>query len=196
MNDLSILSIIMQLSDSKNPILAHGRRVARLACVFAQVMGCSGDVSKIIHHASVVHDIGKISLPAEVINKAGPLDDKELTLVRKHAEIGHDLLQAIRYNPDVARVVLQHHERLDGSGYPFGLRGQDIVPEAKIVALADVVESMLSPQVYRPALSMDETIRQIKQNSGLLYDPKAVAAALTVIEDRDFNSGHLFRQEI
>lgn len=183
MEDLDLSCFITRLSDKKEPIFIHGKRVAKLACAIANIMGYPGEEIRIVHHAAVVHDIGKLRLPAEIINKPDVLNNDELVIIRKHPELGYSLLsQIIKTEPIIAQVALQHHERLNGSGYPFGLRGDDIIPIAKIVAVADVVDAMVYPQVYRSALIMDEALQEIKQSSGLLYDSEVVAASLVVIE--------------
>jgi HD-GYP domain-containing protein (c-di-GMP phosphodiesterase class II) len=136
----------------------------------------------------VVHDIGKLGLPVEIINKPNTLNDDELVIIRRHPELGYSLLmQMMRVKSVIAKVALQHHERLDGSGYPFGLSGDGIVPIAKIIAIADVVDTIVSPQVYKPALGLHEAVQEIKHNSGLLYDPEVVTASLGVIEKNNFS---------
>lgn len=187
MDSLSLMSIFRRLSDKDEPAFIHGRCVARLACAIAKAMNYSNEENKIIYHAAVIHDIGKILLPAEIINKPDSLDYDELALVKKHPKLGYSLLQVLEYEPIATRVALQHHERLDGSGYPVGLRGKHIIPAARIIAVADVIEAMLSPQVYRPALTLYEALQEIKQNGGLLYDPEVVAVTLAIIGKNGFN---------
>ena len=182
MEDLDLSCFITRLSDKKEPIFIHGKRVAKLACAIANIMGYPDEEIRIIHHAAVVHDIGKLGLPVEIINKPKALDNDELIIIRKHPELGYSLLtQIMRVKSVIAKVALQHHERLNGSGYPFGLRGDDIIHIARIIAVADVVDTMASPQVYRPALNMNEAVQEIKRNSGLLYDPEIVTSTLIVI---------------
>ncbi|MDD2927710.1 MAG: HD domain-containing protein [Candidatus Omnitrophica bacterium] len=181
-------SLIARLSDKDEPVFTHGKRVARFACAVARIMKYPGVEVKIIHNASVVHDIGKLGLPAEIINKPGVLSEEEIVVIRKHPGLGYSLLtQIIRSESIIAQVALQHHERLNGSGYPFGLRGDEIIPIARIITVADVVDTMVSPQVYRPALTMDEAAGEIKQNSGLLYDSRVVAASLLFIGKGKFS---------
>lgn len=181
----SLFSIVKMLSDNET-VYTHGRRVARLACVIAQRMGYSEEGIKHIHFAAIVHDIGKIKIPEEILNKRGALDDNEFAIMRKHPELGYHLLKDIMPESIAAEVALQHHERLNGSGYPFGLRAKDVNPVTRIIAVADVVDTMASPQVYRPALGMDEVQQEIKQNSGLLYDSEVVAVSLSLIEKGEF----------
>lgn len=119
---------------------------------------------------------------AEIVNKPGALDENERVLMRQHPELGYRLLKFVRSDLIVAEVALQHHERMDGSGYPFGLKAKEINPVSRIIAVADVIDTMVSPQVYRPALSLNKAVEEIKQNSGLLYDPEVVTAVLAVIK--------------
>jgi len=177
----SLFSIVKMLSENET-IHTHGRRVARFACAIAQKMSYSDADIKHIHFAAIVHDIGKIKIPKGILNKRGTLDDNEFAIMRKHPELGYHLLKDIRPESIAAEVALQHHERLDGSGYPFGLHAKDINPVTRIIAVADVVDTMVSPQVYRPALTIEDALQEIKQNSGLLYDSEVVAVSLSLIE--------------
>ncbi|MDD2703195.1 MAG: HD domain-containing protein [Candidatus Omnitrophica bacterium] len=185
MADSKSLILITKLLNKHKMVLAHGRRVAGFACAIAGEMKYCGKAVEHIRFAAVVHDIGKTRLPPEIINKTGPLDEKERVLIRQHPEEGYRLLRAVRSDPVVAEVALQHHERLDGSGYPFGLRAEDINPVAKIVAVADVIATMVFPQVYRPALSVNKAREEIAQNCGLLYDPEVVAVSMLLLERKD-----------
>ena len=182
MEDLNILFFVVKLLNKNKQVFMHGKRVAKLACAIAQEMKYCDDGIQQIRLAAIAHDIGKIQLPVEIINKPGVLDGNELAIIRKHPELGHRLLQDVNSDNIVADVALQHHERLDGSGYPFGLRARDINPVARIISIADVFDTMVSSQVYRPALAMDVALQEIKQNSNLLYDSEIVAAALVAIE--------------
>ncbi|MFA5362408.1 MAG: HD domain-containing phosphohydrolase [Candidatus Omnitrophota bacterium] len=180
------LVLVTKLLNKHRPVLVHGRRVAGLACAIAGEMKYCGKAVAHIRFAAVVHDIGKTRLPAGLIDKPGPFDEKERVLVRQHPELGYCLLQVIKSDPVVAEVALQHHERLDGSGYPFGLRSADINPVAKIVAVADVIETMISPQVYRPALPVKKVREEIVRNCGLLYDSEAAAVSLMLLGKKGF----------
>jgi len=128
--------------------------------------------------AGVIHDIGKISVPAEILNTPRPLTETEYSLVKMHPKIGHDILAGIDFSAPVADIVLQHHERMDGSGYPTGLKGDEILLEARILAVADVVEAMVSHRPYRPALGIDRALEEISKNKGTKYDPEVVDACL------------------
>ncbi|MFA4983708.1 MAG: HD domain-containing phosphohydrolase [Candidatus Omnitrophota bacterium] len=182
MDDLEPLISIVRILSRNEGIFVHGRRVARLSCDIAGAMKYCDKGVRLIRIAAVTHDIGKIQLPEEIINKPAALDKGERELIRKHPELGYQLLQVLKAESIVAEVALQHHERLDGSGYPFGLQAKDINPVARIIAVADVIDTMISPQTYRPALTAEEALREIKQNSGLLYDPEVVAVSLAFIE--------------
>jgi len=187
MRNQDLSNLITKLSDNNDSVFIHGKRVAKLSCAVAKIMAYPDEEIKIVHHAAVVHDIGKLRLPAEIVDKPNVLNDDEILIIRKHAELGYSLLmQIMRSESVIAKVALQHHERLNGSGYPFALRGKDIIPIAKIIAVADVVDAMISPQVYRPALNMNEAIQEITQNSGLLYDSEIVASTLIAIGGKEW----------
>jgi len=136
--------------------------------------------------AAAVHDIGKIYVPAEILSKPKKLTEIEFGLIKAHPEVGHDILKKIDLPWPVAKIVLQHHERLNGSGYPAGLTGNKIFIEAKIIAVADVVEAMASHRPYRPMLGIDKALEEISRNKGVLYDPKVVEVCLLLFK-RGFN---------
>jgi putative nucleotidyltransferase with HDIG domain len=180
-----LLSIAKLLSKNE-PVFVHGKQVAEFACAIAKKMQYCENGIKHIRLAAMFHGIGKLQLPAEVVNKPGALDKDELLLIRKHPEIGYRLLRDIKPELIIAEAALQHHERMDGSGYPFGLNARDISPVARIIAVADVIDVMIYPQVYRPALGIDEALREIRKNSGLLYDSEVVSVSSALIEDGEF----------
>ena len=136
--------------------------------------------------AGLLHDIGKIGIPSEILGKPTSLSAGEYALVKEHAEFGYEVLKNIDFPWPVADIVLQHHERIDGSGYPLGLKGPQIIIEARIVAIADVVESMASHRPYRPGLGIDVALAEIEQNAGKLYDLDAVAACLRLFRDKGY----------
>ncbi len=157
----------------------HQRRVADLACALAGRLGWSEDDIAGLRLAAGVHDIGKILVPAEILAKPGRLTAIELQLVKGHPQAGHDLLKQIEFLWPVAEIVLQHHERLDGSGYPRGLVGEDaILPAARILAIADVIEAMASHRPYRPALGVEAALQEIEAHRGTLFDALAVDACI------------------
>ena len=156
----------------------HQRRVARLACAIAKKMGLSDEQVYGIRVIGVVHDIGKMALPDEILSKPGVLNAEELSLVKTHPQVAYDILKNLEFPWPVAETVLQHHERVDGSGYPNKLAGEDIILEARILCVADVVESMVSHRPYRRAPGLEKALEEIELNSGVLYDP-VVADACT-----------------
>ncbi len=159
----------------------HERRVTRLADAIAAEMGLDEQRREGLTFAGEVHDIGKVGVPAEILTKPGKLTEMEYALVRQHAERGYEVLAAIAFQWPVAEMVRQHHERLDGSGYPRGLKGDEIMLEARILAVADVVEAMSSHRPYRPALGMDDALAEVRAGAGTLFDADVVAACERVI---------------
>jgi len=168
----------------------HQQRSTNLARAIATKMGLSEEQIDSIRMAGVIHDIGKISVPGEILSKPGRLTDIEFSLIRTHPQVGYDILKPIEFPWPVAQIVLQHHERIDGSGYPAGLTRDEIMLEARILAVADVVEAMSSHRPYRPAWSIDEALGEIRQNRGVLYDPEVVDACLTLFRDEGFELEH------
>jgi PAS domain S-box-containing protein/putative nucleotidyltransferase with HDIG domain len=181
------IQVIALTVETKDPFTAgHQRRVANLARAIAREMGLTDDQIEGIRTAGVIHDIGKISVPAEILSKPGHITEIELALIRDHPQVGHDILKGIEFPWPIAQMILQHHERLDGSGYPTGASGDDIILEARILAVADVVEAMASHRPYRPALSVDAALREISENKGRLYDSTAVDACLRLFGEQRF----------
>jgi ABC-type sugar transport system substrate-binding protein len=162
----------------------HQRRVAQLACAIALEMNLPSEMIEGIRLAAMIHDIGKINIPAEILSKPGRIASIEFTLIGTHPRIGYDVLKAIEFPWPVAEIVLQHHKRLDGSGYPPSLAGEKILLEARILGVADVVEAMSSNRPYRPALGVDKALEEIKANSGRLYDPVAVEACCRLFMEK------------
>jgi PAS domain S-box-containing protein len=178
---------ISTIVEMKDPYTAgHQQRVSDLARSIAAEMGLSADRRDFIRTASAIHDIGKISIPAEILSKPTKLTNLEFNLIKTHAQSGHDILKDIEFPWPVADVVLQHHERMDGSGYPQGLKGNDIFLEARIMAVADVVEAIASHRPYRPALGIDFALEEISRNKGILYDADAVDACLKLFREKDY----------
>jgi PAS domain S-box-containing protein len=170
--------------EKRDPYTAgHQRRVAELAVAIAGQMRLPEDQIDAIHIAGLIHDIGKIYIPAEILSKPSQLDETEWMMMQTHPQAGYDVLSAVDFPWPVAETVLQHHERIDGSGYPRGLSGKDIIMEARIMSVADVVEAMASYRPYRPAFSMEKALDEILQNRGILYDGEAVDAMREVLTD-------------
>ncbi len=164
----------------------HQQRVSKLSCVIAEVMGIPKDQVEGIRIAGVVHDIGKIHIPAEILSRPGKLTEHEFHIVKTHAQVGYDILKGIKFQWPLADIIHQHHERKDGSGYPFGLSGGDILVEARILCVADVVEAMASHRPYRPALGLDMALTAISEGRGIQYDPDVVDACLNAFNEKGF----------
>jgi PAS domain S-box-containing protein/putative nucleotidyltransferase with HDIG domain len=173
--------------ETRDPYTAgHQGRVAQLACAVGQELQVSRDLVEGLGVMGYLHDIGKIAIPAEILCKPGKLSEYEWRIIKGHPLIGHDILKEIEFPCQVARVVLQHHERLNGTGYPSGLLGQDILLEAKILSVADIIEAMASHRPYRPALGLEKAMEEILQNDGILYDSDVVRACLNLFTEKDF----------
>jgi len=183
----STINSMASIAEARDPYTAgHQQRVAKLASAIAKELNLSEEQIEGIRVAGTLHDIGKISVPAEILSKPGRLRKSEFELVKDHAEIGYGLLKMIEFSWPVAQVVLQHHERMDGSGYPGGITGEQILIEARIMAVADVIESMSSHRPYRPAFSIEKALLEIIMKKGLLYDTKAVEACVSLFNDKHF----------
>jgi response regulator RpfG family c-di-GMP phosphodiesterase len=181
---IDAFSVAVELRD---PYTAgHQKRVSDLARAIATEMNCSGDLIDSIHMAGIVHDVGKISVPTDILNKPGKLNELEFGIIKMHPQTGYDILKGIDFPWPVAKIVLQHHERLNGSGYPLGISLDEILPEAKILAVADVVEAIMSHRPYRPALGPETAMAEISKNSGILYDDDVVAACLNLFKNKEF----------
>ena len=165
---------------------SHQRRVAQLASRLAARLGWSEEAIERLHTAALVHDVGKISVPAEILSKPTRLTEVEFELVKAHAAAGYDILAPIDFGGPVADIVHQHHERLDGSGYPQGLRGEEILPGARVLAVADVVEAMISHRPYRAALSLDVALAEIEEGRGSRYDSDACQAVIWLFREQGF----------
>ncbi len=170
--------------EARDPYTAgHQRRVADLARSIATEMGLSKDQIEGVRVAAEIHDLGKLSIPSEILSRAGKIKQNEFELIKDHSEIGYNILKGIDFPYPVADIVLQHHEKVNGSGYPNRLKGEEIRIEARIVCVSDVVEAISSHRPYRPALGMDKAIEEISTNSGILYDTNVVQACLKVFEN-------------
>ncbi|MBW2168219.1 MAG: HD domain-containing protein [Deltaproteobacteria bacterium] len=174
--------------EMRDPYTAgHQQRVADLASAIAKELGFSEDRINGLHMAGVIHDIGKISIPAEILSKPGKISEIEFDLIKTHSKVGYDILKTIEFPWPIARMVLEHHERLDGSGYPSGLSGEEFLLEAKILGVADVVEAMASHRPYRPALGIDKALEEISKNKGKLYDLDVAQACIELFGEKRFS---------
>jgi len=173
--------------EKRDPYTAgHQKRVAQLACAIASELGLSKQEIEVIQISGLLHDIGKVYVPAEILSKPAALDSVEMNLIRCHPQVGYDILKAIPFDGPVADIVLQHHEKLDGSGYPLGLTDADILPAAKILTVADVVEAMSSHRPYRPALGVEKALAEVTGNKGTSYAPEPVEACVTLFRSNGF----------
>ncbi len=173
--------------ETRDPYTAgHQRRVTKLAYAIAREMGLPNDQIQRVRTAGLLHDLGKIFIPTEILSKPGQLTDVEFSIIKSHPQAGHEILKNIEFPWPIADIVIQHHERLDGSGYPAGLKGEEIVIEAKILAVADVTEAMSSHRPYRPAIGLDKALKEIVNNKGVLYDAQVVDACMRVFSGGAF----------
>jgi len=173
--------------ESRDPYTAgHQRRVADLARAIAQKMGLGIDEIEAIRLGGIIHDLGKISVPAEILSKPGRISLLEFELIKSHPLTAFDILKTIEFPWPLAHIVLQHHERFDGSGYPYGLTGEEINQHARILAVADVVEAMASHRPYRAALGIATALEEILQKRDVLYDPEVVDACEILFSSENY----------
>jgi len=181
------IQAMARVVEARDPYTAgHQRRVSQLACAIAEEMGLSEEQIRGIHMAGLIHDIGKIHVPSEILAYPDRLSAAEFNIIQTHPQVGYEILKAIEFPWPIAQIVLQHHERMDGSGYPQGLSGEDILLEARILGVADVVEAMSSHRPYRPAHGVDKALLEILQNRGRLYDPGVVDACSALFVRKRF----------
>ncbi len=174
--------------EMRDPYTAgHQRRVAQLAAAIAQEMGFSAERVEGMRVLGCLHDIGKVAIPAEILSKPGRISPMEFTLIKDHPRVGYEIIKDIDFPFPLAEGILQHHERFNGSGYPQGISGPDIILEARILGVADVVEAMASHRPYRVALGIDQALEEISRNRGILYDPEIVDICLKLFTERGFS---------
>jgi HD-GYP domain-containing protein (c-di-GMP phosphodiesterase class II) len=184
---IQTLEVASLALEKRDPYTAgHQHRTADLATAIAIQMELPQEQIQGIALGAMVHDIGKIYLPAEILNRPGKLTDTEMNLIKTHPQAGFELVKNINYPWPIAQIILQHHERLDGSGYPAGLKGDEILLETKIVSVADVVEAMMSHRPYRPAHSLGDALKEIKRNKDILFDRTVVNACIKVFKNKNF----------
>ncbi len=182
-----IIHVMVSTVEARDPYTAgHQQRVAELARTIAQEMGMSKEEVDGIRIGGSIHDLGKIKIPAEILSNPGRITDAEFSLIKTHPEVAYGILRDIEFSRPVAEMVYQHHEKINGSGYPRGLDSDEILPEAKILTIADVVEAIASHRPYRPALGMKIALDEITSNRGVLYDAEGVDACLRVFEQNKY----------
>jgi PAS domain S-box-containing protein/putative nucleotidyltransferase with HDIG domain len=173
--------------ETRDPCTAgHQRRVADLARSIADQMGLDKEKIEALRVAASIHDLGKISIPSEILSKPGRLSEREFDLVKTHSQVGYDILKKIEFPWPIAKIVLEHHERMNGTGYPQGLKDGYIMREARILGVADVVEAMVSLRPYRMAHKLEEALEEISNNRGVLYDPEVVDSCLSLFQGNHF----------
>lgn len=184
---MQMVALATTLSEMRDAYTAgHEKRVAEISVAIGRELGLAEDRIEGLRVGGYLHDVGKVSIPTEILSKPGRLSPVEMDLIRTHAQAGYDVLKDIEFPWPVAQIALQHHERIDGSGYPKGLKGEDIILEARITAVADVVESMATHRPYRPALGLDKALAEIERGSGSLYDPQVAAACLRLFREKAY----------
>jgi putative nucleotidyltransferase with HDIG domain len=183
-----IIKAMASTVEWRDPYTAgHQQRVTQIANGIASELGFPANQRDGIRMGGLVHDLGKISVPAEILSKPGRLTEMEFGIIKEHPKIGYEILKDIEFPSPVSKMVLQHHERMNGSGYPEGLSGDEIIDEARILAVADVVEAMASHRPYRPALGLDVALEEITKNRGVLYDRDVVDACLSFVNKKGFD---------
>ncbi|MDD3268784.1 MAG: HD domain-containing protein [Syntrophomonadaceae bacterium] len=181
---LQTVESLSLMVEKRDPYTAgHQKKVCQLACAIAGEMQLDHNSQSGIYIASILHDIGKISIPAEYLSKPGTLDPVEFTIIKSHPQVAYEMLKSIDFDSPVMKIVQQHHEKCNGSGYPFGLKCQDILLEARIITVADVVEAISSHRPYRAALGIDVALKEISTNAGELYDPDVVDICLKLFKN-------------
>jgi putative nucleotidyltransferase with HDIG domain len=161
----------------------HQQRATHIAIAIAQQMGLSEERIEELHVAGCLHDLGKIAVPTEILSKPGKLTDLEFAIIKTHPQVAFNILKPLDIPGQVTQIIMQHHERMNGSGYPYGLDDQEILLEAKILGVADVIEAMCSHRPYRPALGIDKALEEIKRKKGVLYDPEVVDSCLLLYQE-------------
>ena len=181
------INTMVKIVELRDPYTAgHQQKVADLATAIAREMKLDDTRIDQLRTAAIIHDIGKIYVPSDILSRPGRLTDMEFNLIKTHSQNGYDIVKSMDFPCNVAKTVIQHHERLDGSGYPNGLKSEDTLLEAKILAVADVIEAMASHRPYRQALGIDKALEEISKNRGKLYDPEVVDACLELFKSGKF----------
>jgi PAS domain S-box-containing protein len=181
------IQVLVSALESRDPYTCgHQSRSADLACAIAMEMGLAQDKIEGIRMAGIIHDIGKLSIPAELLSKPTKLTDIEFSLIKEHSRIGYEMLKDVESPWPLAEIVYQHHERINGIGYPKNLKGDEILMESRILAVADVVEAMASHRPYRPALGIEAALEEIEKNKGILYDNTVANTCLRLFREKGY----------
>jgi HD-GYP domain-containing protein (c-di-GMP phosphodiesterase class II) len=183
----STVEVATIISEMRDPYtVGHERRVAEIAVAIGTALGFDADRLEGLQVAGHLHDIGKMTVPAEILTRPGKLRATEFQLIQEHPQAGYDVLKGVEFPWPVAQVALQHHERMDGTGYPVGLKGKSILLEARIIAVADVVEAMFSHRPYRPGLGIVRALAEIERGRGTAFDADVVDACLHLFRDEGY----------
>jgi HD-GYP domain-containing protein (c-di-GMP phosphodiesterase class II) len=181
------MQFVVSAIEARDPYKrGHQLRAANLACAIASEMKLNQETMDGIHMASSIHDIGNLAVPAEILAKPSKLNSIEFSMVKEHCQNGYEMLKNIETSWPLAQVIYQHHERMDGSGYPLNLKKDEIIMEARILGVSDVVESMASDRPYRPALGIEAALEEIKGNRGILYDHTVADACLKLFHEKGY----------
>jgi len=184
---MSTVGVATTLSEMRDPYTAgHERRVAEIAVAIGREFGFDDRRLEGLRVAGYLHDVGKMTIPSEILSKPGRLSAIEFQLIQGHAKASYDVLKDVEFPWPVAQVVLQHHERMDGSGYPLGLKGEEICIEARIIAVADVIEAMASHRPYRPSLGIGAALAEIQAHRDTWFDAKVVDAAIRLVREKGY----------
>ncbi len=191
-----VIDSLSNVIEARDPYTAgHQKRVTDLAVAIGHEMKLAPSLIDGIRFASQVHDIGKISIPTEILTKPASLNSYEVAMLRNHVQAGYEILKPLSFPWPVADIILQHHERLDGTGYPNALKENEILLEAKIIAVADTVEAMSSDRPYRSSKGVEHALEEIETNSGLLYDQEAVTACLDLFRNKGYQFPEVYHRE-
>jgi putative nucleotidyltransferase with HDIG domain len=183
----SIAYIITEIVEIRDPyLIGHHQRVSKLATAIAQEMKLPRDKIEGVRFASLVHDIGKVNLPTEIVSKPNKLSEVEFNFIKNHPKTGYNILKKVDFLWPIAEIVFQHQEKIDGSGYPRGLKGAEILIEARILGVANIIEAMSSSRSYRPAISVDDSLVEISKNKNILFDPEVVNTCLRLFKEKGF----------
>ncbi len=180
----AIIQVMESTIAARDPYTVdHQQRATHIAVAIALKMGLSEEQLEELHVAGSLHDLGKIAVPAEILSKPGKLTETEFAIIKTHPQVAYNILKPLEIPGQITRIIMQHHERMNGSGYPNGLEGQEILLEAKILGVADVLEAMCSHRPYRPALGIEKALEEISRKRGVLYDPEVVDSTLLLYQE-------------